>query len=353
MSGQRETANAFRVNGANVQEDVNMGVAIVPTLDSVAGLNVLTDNFDAKLGNQSGGQIQVTTKSGTDRLHGSAYDYFRNTALDARSYFSSARAGFHQNQFGGTLGGPALRKGVFFFADYQGTRQAEGIDTGLIAVPTLAERSGNLSGAEQELTGTVSGAAWAQQLGARLGTTVTAGEPYAQVFPGGQIPMSAWSAPARALLQYIPLPNEGPSSFATSGYAQQTRDDKGAIRLDLPTRAGALALYGFVDDYSLENPYPTAQGGASVPGFSARNDGRAQLYVANLATTLGSAAVNQAHGSYMRNAATAGQPVGGQGTTLASQGFVTGQNTPGIVPLLPRSRGWRMWCSTTSRWAQR
>ena len=67
VSGQRETANAFCVNGANVQEDVNMGVAIVPTLDSVAGLNVLTDNFDAKLGNQSGGQIQVTTRSGTDQ----------------------------------------------------------------------------------------------------------------------------------------------------------------------------------------------------------------------------------------------------------------------------------------------
>ena len=62
VSGQRETANAFRVNGANVQEDVNMGVAVVPTLDSIAELNVLTDSFDAKLGNQSGGQIQVTTR---------------------------------------------------------------------------------------------------------------------------------------------------------------------------------------------------------------------------------------------------------------------------------------------------
>jgi hypothetical protein len=87
VSGQRETANAFRVNGSNVQEDVNMGIAIVPTLDSVAELKVLTDSFDAKLGNQSGGQILVTTKSGGDQLHGSVYDYFRNTALDARSTF--------------------------------------------------------------------------------------------------------------------------------------------------------------------------------------------------------------------------------------------------------------------------
>ena len=119
--------------------------------------------------------------------------------------------------------GSALQKGAFFFADYQGTRQTEGIDTGLIAVPTLAERSGDLSGVAQALTGTVNGAAWAQQLSARLGTAVTAGEPYAQVFPSGQIPVSAWSAPAQALLQYIPAPNEGASSFATSGYAQAIR----------------------------------------------------------------------------------------------------------------------------------
>src|ERR1700727_847075 len=78
VRGQRETQNAFRVNAANVQEDENMGAAIVPTLDSIAELEVLTSEFDAKLGNQSGGQISVTTRSGGDRLHGSVYDYFRN-----------------------------------------------------------------------------------------------------------------------------------------------------------------------------------------------------------------------------------------------------------------------------------
>ena len=339
VSGQRETANAFRVNGSNVLEDVNMGVAIVPTLDSVSELNVLTDSFNAKLGNQSGGQIQVTTKSGTDRAHGSAYEYFRNTALDARSYFSSSRAEFRQNQFGGTLGGPALKKGTYFFADYQGTRQMEGLDTGLIPVPSLAERGGDLSDRAMALKGTVSGAYWAQQLSARLGYAVTQGESYARVFPDGRIPVSAWSAPARALLQYIPTPNQGPDQFATSDDAQQTRDDKGALRVDLHTRPGELSLYGFVDDYSLVNPDPTAQGGASVPGFSARDDGRAQLYAANLTTTLGTVAVNQAHVSYMRNAASVGQPLGGLGTTLAQQGFVTGQNTSGIVPLLPQIEG--------------
>jgi hypothetical protein len=159
------------------------------------------------------------------------------------------------------------------------------------------------------------------------------------VFPAGIIPRSAWSAPANALLQYIPQPNLTANTFSSSSYAQTVRDDKGALRLDLQSRAGQLSLYGFVDDYSLLNPYPTAQGGASVPGFSARNNGRAQLYAANLTTAFGAGWVNTAHLSYMRNAALVGQPVGGQGVSLASQGFVTGAGTSGIVPQMPGIEG--------------
>jgi hypothetical protein len=359
VSGQRETANAFRVNGADVQEDVNMGVAIVPTLDSIGELRILTGSFDAKLGNQSGGQVLVTTRAGGAQLHGSVYDYYRTTALDARSYFSTTRAPYHQNQFGGTLGGPVRVGGlhwdaVKFFVDYQGTRQKEGIDTGSIAVPSEADRTGNLSDSVAALTGTVHGDAWAQTLSNRLGYAVSNGEPYTQagcqgtqyaagsgtgcVFPGAVIPTGAWSAPAKALLGYIPEPNGGSgASFGTASVTEQVRDDKGAVRLDMPTRAGQLSLYGFVDDYQLANPYPTAQGGASVPGFSAQNDGRAQLYAANLTSSFGANTVNTAHVSYMRNAAVVGQPVGGQGVSLAAQGFVTG--AAGIVPQQPAIEG--------------
>jgi hypothetical protein len=350
VSGQRETANAFRVNGSNVQEDVNMGAAVVPTLDSIADLEVLTSSFDAKLGNQSGGQIAVETRSGGDRLHGSGYEYFRNTALDARNYFSLTRAPFHQNQFGGTLGGPVPRVGkTFFFADYQGTRQTQGIDTGLIAVPTVADPAGNLSDQVGKLTGTVSGAYFAQMLSGKLGYAVAQGEPYYTpnctvtngqcVFPGGVIPQSVFSSPAQHLLQCIPQPNAGSGTFSTSTYAQRVRDDKGSLRLDRQTPWGALSGYYFLDDYTLLNPYPTGQGGATVPGFNAQNDGRSQLVAVNLQTTIGATATNLAHFSYMRNAAAAGQPRGGVGVSLASQGFVTGVNTAGIVPLLPNIEG--------------
>ena len=110
ISGQREDSNGFRVNGADVEEDVNMGTSIVPNLDAIDSFRVLTSNFDAEYGNSSGGQVLVTTKSGTAQLHGSAFEFLRNTALDARNYFSSDRAAYRQNQFGGTLGGEPFQQ---------------------------------------------------------------------------------------------------------------------------------------------------------------------------------------------------------------------------------------------------
>ena len=96
ISGQRETSNGFRVNGSDVEEDVNMGTAIVPNLDSVQEFRVLTSNFDAQYGNYSGGQVLLLTKTGTNQLHGDMFEFVRNTNLDARNYFSAQRAQFSQ-----------------------------------------------------------------------------------------------------------------------------------------------------------------------------------------------------------------------------------------------------------------
>ena len=105
------------------------------------------------------------------------------------------------------------------------------------------------------------------------------------------------------------------------------------------TRWGMLSAYYSLDDWSQNNPYPVAQGGANVPGFNALNSGRAQLLALGDTKTLGSTAVNEFHFSFMRDATDLGQPVGGVGTSLASQGFVVGANTPGIVPLSPKTEG--------------
>jgi len=348
ISGQREASNGFRVNGSDVEEDVNMGTSIVPNLDAIDSFRVLTSNFDAEYGNSSGGQVLVTTKAGTAQWHGSAFEFLRNTALDARNYFSQDRAAYRQNQFGGTIGGAPFSKNLTLFADYQGTRLTEGIDTGNIAVPSDAERSGSFLNPAKPglslLTGCVSGANMAALLSSELGPGIEDGDPYspqstgctvgrAPVFPTSQVPQTAWSAPAKFLLSSIPQQNAGAGVFETALQAETLQDNKGALRADWVHGKGTLTGYYFIDGYSLLNPYPTGTGGASVPGFSATSNGLAQLFSLGHTITFGSATLNEFHLSYMRNANAVGQPKGGVGPLLTDQGF------KGIDALKPSTEG--------------
>ena len=330
VNGQREFANFFQVNGSDAEEDVNGGTSILPNLDAIAEFRIITSNFDAEYGEFSGGQISVITKSGDNQFHGSAFDFLRNTDLDARNYFSPTRGAFRQNQFGGTVGGPIRRNKLFFFADYQGTRQTQGLDTGNISVPSDADRAGNLSDLAGGLTGTVGGPYFASLLAQKLGYTVVAGEPYYVpgcsgpsqcVFPNAIIPQAAWSTPAQLMLKYIPAPNTASGNYATSSFNQLLTDDKAGMRIDANTRVGLLSSYYFIDDFTLDNPYPVAQSGASVPGFDALTTGRAQLFTLGLTKALNSTAVNEFHVSYTRDFTNLGQPVGGRNVSLASQGF--------------------------------
>ncbi len=347
VNGQRESANAFIVNGSNTEESVNSGTAVIPNLDAIQEFRIVTSNFDAEYGEFSGGQVSVVTKSGSNLFHGDAFEFLRNTDLDARSFFSPTRGAFQQNQFGGTFGGPIRRDKLFFFTDYQGTRQTQGIDTGNISVPSVADRGGNLLDLASSLTGSVSGPYFASFLSQKLGYRVVAGEPYYAagcnspeqcVFPNAVIPQSAWSAPAQKLLQYIPAPNTPFGAFATSAYNQTVSDDKGATRFDATTRWGLVSAYYFIDDFLLNNPYPSAQSGASVPGFSALTSGRAQLVEVGDTKTLGPEVVNEFHLSYTRDFTNLGQPVGGRGVSLVSQGFANPDGTPSIVALDPKGQ---------------
>ena len=335
INGQRESSNGFEVNGIDVQEHMNGGTSIIPELDSIEEFRVLTNTFDPEYGNYNGGMVTVVTKPGTNALHGGAFEFLRNTALDARGYFDPTRSAFRQNQFAGTLGGPVRRDKVFFFGDYQGTRTNQGVSTGYISVPTLAERSGDFN----DLTGSVSGPYFAGLLSQELGTSVTAGEPYASVFPGGVIPQRAWSAPGRDLLGYIPTPNVSASQYSTSVFARTVRDDKGSGRMDGNTRVGQISAYYFIDDYRLDDPYPGSVAGASIPGFDALFMGRAQLWSVGDNELIGAHTVNEFHLGYLRNANIIGQPKGGVGVSMAQQGFVSGAGTPGIYIQAPQFEG--------------
>jgi len=352
IDGQRESSNGFMVNGIDVQEHMNGGTSIVPNLDSIDEFRVLTNNFDPEYGNYNGGMINVISKSGSDAFHGNAFEFLRNTALDAKNYFAGSRGVFRQNQFGGTVGGPVRRQKVFFFGDYQGTRTNQGVTTPQIAVPSMDDRGGNLIDIADSLTGTVSGANLASLLNTQLGYapgTVHAGEAYYApgctsssdcVLPFAAIPTSSFSAPAKQLLQYIPKPNIGTSLFSTSASARTVRDDKLSGRVDANSRWSQLSAYYFFDDYRLDDPYPGQQGGASVPGFDALTIGRAQLVSLSDTKVFGTNTVNELHIGFIRNANNIGEPHGGLGVSLESQGFQTAPGTPsGIFVQAPQFEG--------------
>jgi hypothetical protein len=282
INGQRESANGFFLNGASVQESIGQQAGVIPNLDSIAEFRIISSNADAEYGGYSGGLINVVTKSGGDKFHGSAFEFLRNTNLDARGYFSPERSTFQQNQYGGTFGGPIKKSKIFFFGDYQGQRTVEGIETGIVSVPSLLNRTGNFSDSASSLTGKVNGASLAQTLSGRLGYQVNNGESFYApgctsntlcVFPNAIIPQTGFGLPATKMLQFIPSPNVGSNQFSSGAEKRRTNDDKGSVRVDADnTKYGTLSAYYFIDRYNLDDPYPVGFGGATVPGPSGAYD---------------------------------------------------------------------------------
>jgi hypothetical protein len=342
VNGQRETANAFLVNGGDVSEGRNLGAGIVPNLDSIAEFRLITNSFDAEYGKFSGSVMNAITKSGTNRIHGAAFEFLRNDKLDARNFFDPGKAELRRNQFGYAVGGPFVKNKLFWFTDYQGTRQIAGASTGLVSVPTVSQRNGIFDpGAFVDPNGnpeTVKGAYWAQSLSQRLGYTVTNGEPYSGctttancVFPGGVIPSSGFAKPVPALLKYIPLPNQGVSTFADSSQKKTVDDDKNGQRVDfINEKTGNWSFYYHSDSSTVMDPLAAA----SVPGFPASTPTRAQLGTMSNVKTFGPTAVNEFRVSFFRTATITGKPAGGF-AKLADLGFVTGIGTLGINPSGP------------------
>ena len=386
INGQRETSNGFMVNGANVEEGKNNGTSVIPNLDSIEEFRIITNNFDAEYGNYSGGQVNVVTKSGTNSLHGSVFEFNRNTAFNARNFFSPAGDApkLIQNQFGGTVGGPIKRDKLFFFADYQGTRRifaptvAASVPDGTflpsgdyVLSPTesadLAAGAANAA-AGVSPAGSVQGQTLATNLSSSLPYGVNVGEPYfftgctsgtgatPCVFPNAIIPKGAFSPAAVGTLPFIPvipsnMPANGPNFFSAA-FDQRLRDDKGAVRLDANTKYGMFSAYYHIDDDTFINPYPNS--GATVPApnigaFTASDLTRAQVLVLSNTKSFGSTSVNEFRFSYVRNGAHLFTPQGGltqngQPITLTSLGFTAPAGSGptfngGVAPIVPALEG--------------
>ena len=138
VGGSRAQSTDWLLDGVDNNELTAGGISILPSIDAIQEFKVLTYNYSAEWGTRAGPTVLVTTKSGSNQLHGSLFEFFRNTKLDARSYFGATKEQFNLNQFGGALGGPIQKDKTFFFLDYQAKRQRHGIPfTGLIPTPAM------------------------------------------------------------------------------------------------------------------------------------------------------------------------------------------------------------------------
>lgn len=249
INGAREDFNGFLLDGVyNIDPKLNTP-GVRPPVDAIREYQVLTSTYDVSFGRNGGGQINVITRSGANRLSGSAYEFLRNGALDARNHFapkSEPAPDYSRHQFGGSLGGPIVRNRTFFFADYERTHLREGI-TRVSNVPTAAERNGDFS----------------QSLLARPVDPFTR-----QPLPGGIIPSFFQNPVGRAIAALYPLPNRA-TPFANYVSSPTLRDDVDQLdgRIDQAFDGGATltARYSF-SDRRLFDPF-AGPGFATIPGF--------------------------------------------------------------------------------------
>src|SRR5437899_4009632 len=146
VGGSRAQSTDWLFDGNDNNELTAGGISILPSIDAIQEFKVLTYNYSAEYGTRAGPTVLVTTKSGSNQLHGYRFEFLRNTSLDAKSYFATSTEKFNLNQLGGALGGPIRKDKTFFFVDYQGRRlrQAKNFFGGF--VPTAAMRTGDFTG---------------------------------------------------------------------------------------------------------------------------------------------------------------------------------------------------------------
>jgi carboxypeptidase family protein/TonB-dependent receptor-like protein len=243
VHGTRSLQNNFLLDGVdnnsistNVQELTTQ--VSRPSIDAIQEFKVVTSPYSAEYGRSPGATISVTTKSGTNEIHGTVYDYYRNEGMDSNNFFSE-RAGQpkpsnDQNQFGANLGGPIIKDRAFFFVDYEGTRITRGV-TRITRVPTADERAGIFTGTIRDpLTG--------------------------QPFPGNRIPADRIDPTAAGIIALVPLPNQ---SGANNFFRQpEVTDDADRITARLDFRSDPNNSFFARYIYSNRNRFiPGAFGG--------------------------------------------------------------------------------------------
>ena len=308
VNGAREDANNFLLDGVyNVDPKLNT-FGVRPSVDAIREFEMLTSSYDASFGRNPGAQVNVILHSGSNEVHGSAFEFLRNAALDGRNVFAPStepKPKYIRNQFGGSLGGPIKRNRTFFFADYEGTRSREGI-TRVTNVPTALERQGNFS---QSLFG------------------VPIDPANGQPFPNGTIPDFRINPVGRAIAALYPLPNRNVAfqNFVSSP-TQRDDNDSFDLRVDhrLTNQADLVFRYSF-GDRDLFEPF-TGSSFSVVPGFGDVVKRRSQNAMGALTLVLTPTLVNETRVAFSRVAASVTQ----EASRLNSQ--------VGLPTISPRAR---------------
>jgi len=270
INGARPDHVSYLLDGfSNVGKRGNDPV-VTPSLDAIREFTLLRNDFSAAYGRLGAGVISVALKSGTNRLHGSAYEFLRNDAFDARNYFATRNPKLRQNQFGGTLGGPIIKNKTFFFFSYEGAR-VRNEQTKLTAVPTDDQRTGLFS------------------------TPVL--NPYTKTtYPGNQVtnisPVSA------KLLDFIPHANQsGVFNYVAMDSAQNDSDNI-LIKIDHQVSANdRLSGHYIVNRSNGTSPFS----GSTLPGFGSNLHHLQQQAALDFTSSFTASIVNDARVAFSRH----------------------------------------------------
>lgn len=261
INGNRQDANNYTIDGGTALDFLYNTLSVSPSIDAIQEFKVQSSLSSIQWGGQGGGYLNIVTRSGTSRFHGSAWEFLRNDKLNAHNYFdnkSLPAPPYKQNQFGATFGGPVGRK-TFFFGSYEGLRIRQTL-TGQFSVPTLAMRSGDFS-------------AFVNNPAARQ--PAPKDPKTGQLFPNNQIPQQRMDHAAQVLLGLLPQPtNANPLLLAgnfTGVPIKSVTSDQFSVRVDrqVGKQDSFFARFLFLDHRGLD-PFPFQQfvsGGTNLPGF--------------------------------------------------------------------------------------
>jgi hypothetical protein len=272
-SGDRANANYYLLDGTTDSDPTFWTLSLSPSPDAIQEFKVQTGSYSAEFGGAGGAQVNMITRSGTNQLHGTVYEYLRNTALDARVWNATGVPHLVQNQFGASLGGPIQKNKTFFFANYEGFRfsnQVTQIDT----VPTAAERQGDFSHSSAAIYNPFSSS---PNPNFNPAEPASASNPkiIRSPFAGNVIPASLISPVASQALQVLPLPNLGSSAGPDSNNYLDVRTatqpwNQGTFRIDHNFGGGD----SFFTRYSIEHESGFTP--VNLPGFGLFDNNLAQ-----------------------------------------------------------------------------